>query len=407
MNKKRSIAAAFLILVILVSWLYFQFNSGDKNYSYYPITPVAVHQNGKGFAGSETCIECHANIVASHRETAHYKSLEKANNRSILGDFQPIGNTLEIGSEFYLKMVAEDSSFFEESHYKNPNRIIQRDKIDLVVGSGTKGQSYLTWQDDKLFQLQVSYFTPTQSWVNSPGYPSGSLHQLRPVGARCLECHATYAQEVVGLNMGNRYIKNQLIEHIDCERCHGPAAEHVSFHKANPAFAKAKHITSYNNLGQQQKLDVCALCHSGVRVQKQGKPFTFLAGDTLDRFSEPNYDTGSLKTLDVHGNQYGLFTASKCFKKSEKMDCTTCHSPHKKERGNTGLFLQKCMSCHNSGMASAHCALPEAQRLASGKNCISCHMPVINSNILKITDENGDEISAKIRTHLIAIYPDN
>jgi len=36
----------------------------------------------------------------------------------------------------------------------------------------------------------------------------------------------------------------------------------------------------------------------------------------------------------VHGNQYQLFTASACFRKSKDMNCSSCHNPHTTERNN-------------------------------------------------------------------------
>ena len=69
-----------------------------------------------------------------------------------------------------------------------------------------------------------------------------------------------------------------------------------------------------DTLSRQKRLDVCAQCHSGPRDGiLQGNSFSFLAGEKLDEYSR-NYYTGiSNDDLDVHGNQYGLLTSSKCF----------------------------------------------------------------------------------------------
>jgi hypothetical protein len=58
-------------------------------------------------------------------------------------------------------------------------------------------------------------------------------------------------------------------------------------------------------------------------------------GDKLDDFSSANYSPDSVAVLDVHGNQYGLLTASKCFKMSAEMDCSSCHDPHKTKKFKT------------------------------------------------------------------------
>jgi len=63
-------------------------------------------------------------------------------------------------------------------------------------------------------------------------------------------------------------------------------------------------------------------------------PFTFKTGDKLSSFRMPNHRPIDSTTIDVHGNQYGLLTASACFKKSEALNCTTCHNAHENQRDN-------------------------------------------------------------------------
>jgi hypothetical protein len=55
------------------------------------------------------------------------------------------------------------------------------ERIDIVIGAGVRGQSYLYWRGDALFELPVSYWTDGQQWINSPGYRKGAT-RLRPDG---------------------------------------------------------------------------------------------------------------------------------------------------------------------------------------------------------------------------------
>jgi Cytochrome c554 and c-prime len=100
--------------------------------------------------------------------------------------------------------------------------------MDIVVGSGKKGQTYLYWKENLLYQLPISYYVPTKSWCNSPGYPAGVPHFSRLIGVRCLECHSSrVAYEDAGNNVN--YIDRKSIEYgVDCERCHGASANHVA-----------------------------------------------------------------------------------------------------------------------------------------------------------------------------------
>jgi len=44
------------------------------------------------------------------------------------------------------------------------------ERIDVVIGSGVRGQSYLYWHGDQLYELPVSYWSDGGRWINSPGY---------------------------------------------------------------------------------------------------------------------------------------------------------------------------------------------------------------------------------------------
>src|SRR5690606_1855563 len=120
------------------------------------------------------------------------------------------------------------------------------------------------------------------------------------------------------------------------------------------------HIVNPARLTRQQRLDNCALCHSGIRDNIM-PAFTFMVSDKLDDFSFPSYAADSAATLDVHGNQYGLLTSSKCFEMSD-MDCSSCHNVHVKETRKLEVFSSRCMNCHKQG-GENFCTQPEVPGL--------------------------------------------
>ncbi len=63
-----------------------------------------------------------------------------------------------------------------------------------MIGSGVRGQSYLYWHGDQLYELPVSYWSDGSRWINSPGYKNGTMNFSRAAIPRCLECHATYIE---------------------------------------------------------------------------------------------------------------------------------------------------------------------------------------------------------------------
>lgn len=319
------------------------------------------------------------------------------------GSFDNDSNELNLKG-VRLKMIAEKGNYFQLSKAKYGDTNVIKSQIDMVIGSGVKGQSYLSWEADRLFQLQTSYFTPIGSWVNSPNFPDYSL--TRGVDDKCLKCHVTFAKNTNDSGSGNSYDRTKIILGIDCERCHGPSEKHVKYHRLNPDAEIAKFVDDFDKYSRQQRLDACAVCHSGLQSQQiKGNPFSFLAGDTLALYSKNYKNSNSTNTLDVHGNQMGLLSKSECFINSQKMDCITCHDPHKNERGEVSSFNLKCLSCHKVDKINN---LVKSRNHDSDQNCISCHMPLMPSSVMKLKVENSSkEIPVYIRTHLIGVYNQN
>lgn len=367
---------------------------------YYNPKILATHDSGQEFVGSQTCMECHSDIYTSHLKTAHHRTSSIANDSTILGSFDQGSNILDLE---YVRFTMESrlDTFYQHIEYKN--RLKQTTSpFDVVIGSGVRGQSYLTWDGNKLFQLQASYYTPNDNWVNSPGFPTYAIE--RPVRDGCIKCHVTFAKNQ-NIGEGNQYDKSQMLYGIECERCHRPAAKHVTYHRKHPEAQIAKFMLRIDSLSRQQRLDVCAQCHSGPQNQQlKGNPFSFLTGENLSEYSRNMSPMGSSEIPDVHGNQYGLLTRSACFKQTPNMDCTTCHDPHKNQRGDISYFNQKCMECHsgNATLCSAH----DAQIIPFKNNCISCHMPLTPSQSMTVMLNSTDslETSFYIRTHLIKVY---
>ena len=394
---KNLVLGGFLFCLVL---LIYKCKNPEIASDYFAIPPVATHWNGNGFAGSTTCIQCHSDIYKSHINTAHYKTSARADSLNIKGSFKTGENTFTFKDRALFTMIKTDSGFYQRSNFIHNQLELARFNlpIDIVFGSGTKGQSYLSWQDDELFQLQASYFTPADRWTNSPGLEN--LRAKRPVVARCMECHSTFAKNTSPDKRGNKYDQNNIIYGIDCERCHGPGAKHVGYQQKHPEAKLAKYMLSYKDLTRQQRLDACALCHSGGNREAIEPPFTFLAGDNLKDFYHPHKEEGS-GSLDVHGNQYGLLTNSACFKNSPKMDCTTCHASHENERGKSERFNLKCISCHSQSTSS--CKKEPQQTAISMTDCITCHMPLTPSKSMAV-QLDGIKTSVNVRSHFIAIY---
>lgn len=364
---------------------------------------VIVNPKGEQFAGSESCANCHKNIYEDHLQTAHYLTSRPAIEKYIKGSFEPGKNEYAYNYSVRVAIEKRNDGFFQVEYFRTQEKKARR--MDIVIGSGTKGQTYLNWRDENLFQLPITYFTAANAWSNSPGFPDKVLFN-RVITSRCLECHTSFMQSTGEPDkMPEKFDHNKILYGVDCEKCHGPAKKHVDYQTQNPKLATSNFIINPGKLSRQQNLDLCASCHGG-RLEKTQPSFHFTVGDKLSDYFKVDTAKPDPVKIDVHGNQYGLLRSSKCFTMSETLTCGTCHNNHQNEKGNIAVFSQRCMSCHNNEHEKT-CKLRKTLGNVIEKNCVDCHMPVKESKAIAVQLKGGTApIAALIRSHFITVYPD-
>jgi len=240
-------------------------------------------------------------------------------------------------------------------------------RIDYVIGSGTHASGYLARIGDHLFQSPISYYTKRHSYDLAPGFEKLSDADFtRPATEECLLCHSGKPRHIAGTL--NSYESDAFAqEEISCERCHGPAEQHLK----RPVPGS---IVNPSKLPGIARDSTCEQCHlSGdVRILNPGKRFAdFRPGQQLEEVftvytdvMPPDGPPGPFKVIS-HAEQ---LRASSCARNSNgKLWCGTCHDPHKKPANASEYYAARCRSCHAG-------QLPRTHPLASG-NCIACHMP--------------------------------
>ena len=362
---------------------------------------------GRAYAGAEKCAGCHKNIHTSFAHSAHNNTSSIASPETVKGNFAPNANEYFYRADQKVVMEKRDSGLFQVLYENNAQQRASR--FDIVMGSGRKAQTFLFWEGNSPVQLPVSWSVVANSWVNSPNYPAHKALFDRNIPVGCFECHSSYikleSSEVMGTQMIDNFNRNEAVYGIDCERCHGPAAKHAFFHEQNPQEKKATFIATYASLTMQQKIDMCAVCHSGQHTSLIST-FRFKPGDTLlNKYYEytPRADVAK---VDVHGNQTQLLQASPCFIKSKMLTCTSCHDTHVTERNNMAVFSQRCMSCHTTASHN-FCTMADAIGAGIVNNCIDCHMPATPSKLVTLLSNGRDSATPNmVRTHFISLYPE-
>lgn len=365
---------------------------------------ISKDPRGIIYIGSASCKQCHKTIYDSYMTTSHFNSTRTSLLKNMSGSFIAGQNTFVVDPDTKITMEKRDSGLFQVLYVKEKVQEIHR--IEIAFGI-KHAQTFLYWKDNKTFELPISYYTSIHTWASSPGYPS-VINFTRSIGKGCFECHSSYiTRKLVPANQGIDEVldKTSLINGIDCERCHGPATNHVNYHLAYPDVKEAKYIVTSQSLSKQQKLDACAVCHSGNDKQKEISTFNFKMGDTLANFFLPWTVRHNANTqFDVHGNQHNLMVQSKCFLGSKTLTCSTCHSPHTNAGIDLSIYSKKCISCHeHNDHNSVKMDATTANTIQS--NCIDCHMPQQPSRAITFQLAGSNLKSAYLlRNHKIAIY---
>jgi hypothetical protein len=210
-----------------------------------------------------------------------------------------------------------------------------------------------------------------------------------------LECHATYFQAIPPVS--NRYSNTNFMLGVTCEKCHGPGRSHVLLQSSKSVAQSGPDMQSPAVWTRERRIDLCAWCHAGAG--KSILPaFSYVPGQPLTKYinlppSAPDAH------VDVHGSQVELLEKSRCFQSSE-MTCTTCHDVHKPQR-DLAMFSKRCLTCHTPASCGRFAALGES----IAQNCIDCHMPRQETNLI-LFEQKGAKARPRMRTHWIKVYSD-
>jgi hypothetical protein len=354
-----------------------------------------------GYVGDEACQGCHQEKFETYLRSAHHLASRLPSRTSINGKFTPGSNILRTSNPYlYFVMTATREGYFQSAVAQFPpfETISRKEPFDLVIGSGRKGQTYLYWKGDALFELPVTYWTETDRWMNSPGYPDGLPNFDKPIIPRCLECHTTYIKSLPPPL--NRFDRSSMVLGITCEKCHGPGRKHVVRNRSKIPLRPGEvgDIVNPASLSRDRQMDVCALCHAGPGTPK-APAFSFAAGGDLGQFlSLP--DNAPDTPADVHAHQVQQLSSSRCFR-SSSMTCTTCHDVHKPQR-DVASFSEHCLTCHSIESCGRYSTM--GSKIL--RDCVNCHMPLKQSNQIFLDTDNR-QVKPQVRSHRIAIYGQN
>ncbi len=301
------------------------------------------------------------------------------------------------------EVFQRDGKLYQSEYDLTPDAAeIFRDtrQIEWLIGAGINGYGAIVRQNGYLFQAPLSYYSKLGSWAPSPGYETLDLGFSRPILPGCLFCHSGRFTPVAGTN--GQYADPPFAEmSIGCESCHGPGADHVrAMSRAGAAAPRSMHIVNPARLSPYLADNICMACHQtgDARVLKPGRTWSDVVpgqplDDTLAILMVP--PTPASPPDSVHVEHYYSMILSRCYRASGgRLSCITCHDPHVQpsEEEAPAVYAKKCLTCHTS----QSCKLPLRTRMQQhpANNCIGCHMPKRDIQVISHSSATNHRILA-------------
>jgi predicted CXXCH cytochrome family protein len=356
------------------------------------------------FAGAAACGKCHATAAHTWSGSRHSKMVQPATTTGVVGDFGRGAVTLR-GSVYRFRTQA--GAFYITESYLTGKP--QEHRVQYTLGN-RRIQHYLTTlADGRIIVLPPTWDVLRKNWfhnldIDDPEEAPGT--QVQIWNKSCYSCHVS--QEQKNFDPQKIVYKTAWLDFgINCERCHGPGAEHAAFYGKPNHQGKPEHdVVVQTRLSAARNTAVCAQCHSFRDILVDG----FAAGDDYYDHFLPMLEFSQAPSEDpaywpdgrprrFSTDAYG-FWQSECYLKGNAT-CLDCHVvPHNTDVDKNPQLKPDvntlCTRCHRAEGASLSGHTHHAEKSA-GSSCVECHMP-----------RTVYSIKAEIRDHAMTIpVPEN
>ncbi len=348
-----------------------------------------------GYSGTQSCRECHENFYQLWAPSHHGLAMQPFTAALFKSNLTPHNEDLAIGNSRYRVEFDGDEAWMKETAADETKR------HPLVHAMGGKNVYYFltTLERGRLQVLPLAYDVQRKAWFDTAA--SGIRH-FRDIeeevvdwrdpeytfNTSCYMCHVSQLTRNYDLET-DTYNTVWLEPGINCEACHGSAAEHVRVceeagEEQIPEDLKIESI-SHPKYSRELVSDACASCHAKASPLSASFPpgDSFFDHFDLGVFELPEYypdgrDLGENYT-------YTQWLISPCAN-SGQMDCLHCHTSSGRYRfvGNTN---KACLPCHAERVENAaeHSHHPEG---SDGNQCVSCHMPMTEFARMRRSDHS-------------------
>jgi hypothetical protein len=314
------------------------------------------------YVGPASCSECHPGESALQRRSGHDRTLG-------LAERSPIVEWLNGKSISDPKYPDINWSY----HVRDKRLVVDRTRggrtdslpLDYAVGSGKHGVTFVAIELGKTdsrpggIEHRLSYLASSPRLDITPGQEGSQRDPHDSVAAQrvgfgrgigvdqlrnCFGCHSTVTSTAAPGLLDTA----ALLPNVSCERCHGPAGDHVE--KARRGETDLTMPMGQDPVEPWVEVNLCGQCHRVPRA---------VSGSSIS----PD-NPGIVRFQGV-----GI-SVSACYAGGQgNLRCTTCHDPHDRASSDHSHYEAACLSCHRSAQAQKACPISPAA------NCVGCHMP--------------------------------
>ncbi len=333
------------------------------------------------YVGREACKECHEKVYKKWKGSDHDRSMDIANSKTVLGNFNNTTFTRHDGST--ARFFRDGDRFMV--HIEGEDGKLRDFQIMYVFGYDPLQQYLIPTKNGQVQSLTIAWDIPKKCWFDlyaGQDIPAGDwLHWTgrgQTWNTMCADCHSTNL--VKGYDPETETYKTTWSEiNVSCEACHGPGSAHVAWAKSPPLRRKQDPSTGLavktSGLNSKQFVNHCAPCHSRRQVYRGvstgGNEILNDMSPELLR-QETYYADGQVLGEDY---VFGSFLQSKMYEND--VSCRDCHDSHSLKHPFEGNAL--CTQCHRKEVYDTpkhhfHKPLKDGKP-NSGAKCVACHMP--------------------------------
>lgn len=329
---------------------------------------------------SGRCTECHPGQAASLAQAPHTLTLHRASSPEIVARFHGMSFSDTTSGD-----ITDTFEFRNDRLWRRCSTYPDSIPIDWVFGSGRHAQTPVTVRDTpegttELLEHRLSHYpgigidltlgnaTATQP---GPGWHGLGTRMTAADAADCFGCHTTWLPKHDGpRGRDERLDLERLVAGVQCARCHLEGESHLSAVNSGKNDIR---MERWPDLSPLDSIRRCGECHrrDDQLTREELRPDNLL----LVRFAPVGLSQSRCFTAQPE-------TGSRN-RDMQRLDCLTCHDPHRAAETDATFYTQRCASCHGTEAGQANICTSKS----ASERCLDCHMPKVEVQPhLKFTD---------------------